>query len=228
VPAGASSFSEALRVGAEVFHELRYTLLARGRGAAIGSDGGYAPDLESNESALETLVVAITSAGYERGRDVWIGIDATAGQLRAEGAYLLAHEGRRLSSDELSAYYEEITDRYPVLILEDGMAEDDWDGWRELTARLGHGLELAGDDVFVTTDERLREGINARVANAIVIKPNQDTTICDLAVATRCGQIKAGAPSRERVAKYNRLLRIEEMLGNDAVFPGIAAFSHGT
>jgi enolase len=258
IPAGASSFSEALRIGTEVFHELRYTLLARGRGAAIGSDGGFAPDLDSNGSALEILVAAIGSAGYEPGWDVWIGIDVAASQLRQDGGYWLAHEGRRLSSDELIGYYDELADRYPILVLEDGLAEDDWDGWRELTNRLGHRLELAGDDVFVTAAETLRRGVRAGIGNAIVIKPNQvgtlsetletisvaqnngygtiiahrsgeteDTTICDLAVATGCLQIKAGAPSRERVAKYNRLLRIEEMLGNDAVFAGIAAFYPG-
>jgi enolase len=255
VPSGAPSFSEALRIGAEVFHELRYVLLARGRGAAVGEDGGFAPDLESNESALETLVAAIRAAGYEPGWDVWIGIDAAAAQLRVDGGYSLAHEGVRLSAAELAGYYDELSDRYPVLFLEDGLAEDDWEGWRELTEQLGHRLELAGDDLFVTTAERLRRGIAEGAANAIVIKPNQvgtltetleaiavaqsagyatvvahrsgeteDTTICDLAVATRCSQIKAGAPSRERVAKYNRLLRIEEMLGQDAVFPGMDAF----
>ncbi len=255
IPAGAETFSEALRVGVEVFHELRYTLLARGRGAPIGSDGGFAPDLESNESALETLVAAIRAAGFEPGWDVWIGVDVAASELRQDGGYALAHEGRQLSSRDLARHYDELTDRYPVLLLEDGMSDDDWDGWRELTAHLGQRLELAGDDLFVTSAARLREGISAGVANAIVIKPNQvgtltetmetislaqasgyttvvaqrsgeteDTSICDLAVATGCGQIKAGAPSRERVAKYNRLLRIEEMLGSDTKFAGITAF----
>ncbi len=255
VPAGAESFSEALRIGVEVFHELRYTLLARGRGVLTGSDGGFAPDLESNESALETLMAAINAAGYEPGWDVWIGIDAAASQLRQDGSYLLAHEGRQLSPHELAGYYDELTDRYPLLLLEDGMSEDDWDGWTELTAHLGRRLELAGDDLFVTSATRLRQGITAGAANAIVIKPKQvgtltetletiglaqasgyaaviaqrsgeteDTSICDLAVATGCVQIKAGAPSRERVAKYNRLLRIEEMLGTSARFAGLTAF----
>ena len=255
IPAGAETFSDALRIAVEVFHELRYTLLARGRGVLIGADGGFAPDLESNESALETLVAAIRGAGYEPGWDVWIGIDAAATQLREGGRYTLAHEGRNMSSDDLVGYYDELTDRYPVLLLEDGMGDDDWQGWHELTAHLGRRLELAADDLFVTSAERLREGIAAGVANAIVIKPNQvgtltetletirvaqasgyatliaqrsgeteDTSICDLAVATGSTQIKAGAPSRERVAKYNRLLRIEEMLGSDAKFAGLNAF----
>lgn len=255
VPAGAETFSDALRIGVEVFHELRYTLLGRGRGVLMGADGGFAPDLESNESALETLVAAIRNAGYEPGWDVWIGVDAAASQLRHDGGYELAHEGRQLSAHELAGYYDELADRYPMLLLEDGMGEDDWEGWRELTAHLGRRLELAGDDVFVTSAERLQEGIAAGVANAIVIKPNQvgtltetletvalaqgsgystvmaqrsgeteDTSICDLAVATGSVQIKAGAPSRERVAKYNRLLRIEETLGPDAKFAGLSAF----
>ena len=255
VPASAETFSDALRIGVEVYHELRYTLLGRGRGAPIGTDGGFAPDLDSNESALETLVAAIKGAGYEPGWDVWIAVDAAASQLGQDGDYWLAHEERRLSASELVTYYDEMVDRYPVLLLEDGMADDDWDGWRELTAHLGQRIELAGDDVFVTNADRLREGIAAGIANAIVIKPNQvgtltetlatvalaqesgyttviaqrsgeteDTSICDLAVATGSVQIKAGAPSRERVAKYNRLLRIEEMLGPDAKFAGLSAF----
>ena len=255
VPAGAETFSDALRIGVEVFHELRYTLLARGRSVLMGADGGFAPDLESNESALETLVTAIRCAGYEPGWDVWIGIDAAATQLRQDGRYALAHEGRHLSSDDLAGYYDELTDRYPVLLLEDGMGEEDWEGWRELTAHLGRRLELAGDDLFATSAARLREGIAAGIANAVVIKPNQvgtltetletirlaqasgyaaviaqrsgeteDTCICDLAVAKGSVQIKAGAPSRERVAKYNRLLRIEEMLGAEAQFAGLNAF----
>ena len=255
IPAGADSFSEALRIGVEIFHELRYTLLGRGAGALTGSDGGFAPDLESNERAVETLLAATRAAGYEPGWDVWIGLDAAASQLRWDGGYSLAHEGRQLSSRDLAAYYDQLTGHYPVLLLEDGMSEDDLEGWHELTLRLGNRLELAGDDLFVTTAARLQEGIAGGAGNAIVIKPNQvgtltetletialarasgygavmahrsreteDTSICDLAVATGCGQIKAGAPSRERVAKYNRLLRIEETLGRDAAFAGLAAF----
>jgi len=255
VPAGVETFSDALRIGVEVFHELRYTLLARGRSALMGADGGFAPDLESNESALEILVAAIRGAGYEPGWEVWIGVDVAASQLRQDGGYALAHEGRQLSAHELAGYYDELADRYPVLLLEDGMGEDDWEGWRELTAHLGGRRNIASDDVVVTSAARLGEGIAAGVANAIVIKPNQvgtltetletialaqasgyttviaqrsgeteDTSICDLAVATGSVQIKAGAPSRERVAKYNRLLRIEETLGSDATFAGLSAF----
>jgi enolase len=255
VPAGAETFSDALRIGVEVFHELRYTLLGRGRGVLLGADGGFAPDLDSNESALETLVAAIRAAGYEPGWDVWIGFDAAASQLRRDGGYALAHEGRQLSANDLIGYYDELTERYPVLLLEDGMGEDDWEGWHELTAHLGQRVELAGDDVFVTNAVRLGEGISAGIGNAIVIKPNQvgtltetletvalaqahgyttilaqrsgeteDPSICDLAVATGSLQIKAGAPSRERVTKYNHLLRIEEMLGSDATFAGVGAF----
>ena len=255
IPAGAETFSDALRIGVEVFHELRYILLGRSRRALIGADGGFAPDLESNESALETVVAAIEAAGYESGWDVWIGVDAAAGQLRHDGGYALAHEGRELSANELVGYYDDLTQRYPVLLLEDGLGEDDWEGWQQLTAQLGGRIELAGDDVFATSAARLGEGISAGIANAIVIKPNQvgtltethetvalaqahgyttvmaqrsgeteDTSICDLAIATGSVQIKAGAPSRERVAKYNHLLRIEETLGADATFAGLGAF----
>jgi len=151
----------------------------RDGGAAVGADGGFAPDLESNENALEALVAAIRAAGYEPGWDVWIGIDAAASQLRVDGRYSLAHEGRELSSADLASYYDELTDRYPVLILETGMTDDDWEGWRDPTARLGQRLELAGDDVFVTTAERLRRGITGGIANAIVIKPNQVGTFTE-------------------------------------------------
>lgn len=256
VPAGARSFSDALRMAAEVFHQLRFTLLADGRGAPLGGGGGYAPDLESGEYALQVLISAITTAGYEPGREIWLGVDAAGSQLSFDGGYSLAHEGWRASTDELIDYYDHLSAHYPLLVLEDGLGEDDWEGWRRLTARLGDRVELAGDDVFATRASQLRRGIHDGIGNAIVIKPNQvgtltealetislanahgyatviahrageteDTTICDLAVATRSSQLKAGAPARERVAKYNRLLRIEEALGEDAVFPGIAAFA---
>ena len=256
VPAGASSFSEALRMATEVFHELRYTLLGSGHGAALGAGGGFAPDLASNEAAIETLLTAIARAGYEPGSDLWLGIDAAATELLDSGGYWLAHEGQRLTAAELVDYYDRLAARYPLLVLEDGPADEDWNGWQLLTARLGERVELCGDDLFATAAARLGQGIRDGVANAIVIKPNQvgtltetletisvahargyaaviahrageteDTTICDLAVATGSGQIKAGAPARERAAKYNRLLRIEEALGESAVFPGISAFS---
>lgn len=251
IPAHAESFSEALRIGVEIFHELRYTLLARGCSVLAGADGGFAPDLDSNDAALDLLVAAIAAADYEPGSDVWIGIDAAASQLRQDGDYLLAHQGRQLSAHDLVEYYAELVDRYPVVMLEDGMAEDDLEGWQELTRNLGARLTLAGDDVFATHAERLRHAIAGGVANAIVIKPNQvgtltetldtialaqasgyttiishrsgeteDTSICDLAVATGSAQLKAGAPSRERVAKYNRLLRIEEIPGEEASYAG--------
>jgi enolase 1/2/3 len=256
VPHGASSFSECLRIGTEVFHRLKRTLHERGLSTAVGDEGGFAPDLESNEAALEALVAGIASAGYRPGEDVAIALDPATSQLYRDGAYRLEHEGRTLSAAELSAYWADLAVRYPVVSIEDGMDENDWDGWEELTERLGSGLQLVGDDVFVTNPRRLREGIERGVANAILVKPNQigtltetldairiaqdagyatvmshrsgeteDVTIADLAVATGCGQIKAGAPSRsDRVAKYNQLVRIEEALGDDAGFPGRSLF----
>jgi enolase 1/2/3 len=256
VPHGASSFSECLRMGTEVFHRLKRTLHERGLSTAVGDEGGFAPDLESNEAALEALVAGIASAGYRPGEDVAIALDPATSQLYRDGAYRLEHEGRTLSAAELSAYWADLAVRYPVVSIEDGMDENDWDGWEELTERLGGGLQLVGDDLFVTNPRRLREGIERGVANAILVKPNQigtltetldairiaqdagyatvmshrsgeteDVTIADLAVATGCGQIKAGAPSRsDRVAKYNQLVRIEEALGDDAGFPGRSLF----
>jgi enolase len=256
VPHGASSFSDCLRVGTEVFHQLKRTLHERGLGTAVGDEGGFAPDLESNEAALEALVAGIRAAGYRPGEDVAIALDPATSELYREGAYRLEHEGRTLTADELSAYWADLAGRYPVVSIEDGMDENDWDGWKELTERLGGGLQLVGDDLFVTNPRRLREGIERGVANAVLVKPNQigtltetletiriaqeagyatvmshrsgeteDVTIADLAVATGCGQIKTGAPSRsDRVAKYNQLVRIEEALDSDAGFPGRSLF----
>ena len=256
VPAGARSFSECLRMGAEVFHALKRTLHDRGLGTAVGDEGGFAPDLDSNEAALQALVEGIRAAGYEPDRDVAIALDPATSEVFGDGAYVLEHEGRSLSASELTDYWADICGRYPVVSLEDGMAEDDWDGWKTLTDRVGDGVQLVGDDVFVTNEERLRRGIESGVANSILIKVNQigtltetldairiareagytavmshrsgeteDVTIADLAVATGCGQIKTGAPSRsDRVAKYNQLLRIEEALGEDAQFPGRSVF----
>ena len=256
VPCGAGSFADSLRVGAEVFHALRRTLHERGLSTAVGDEGGFAPDLASNEQALQMLLEGVRAAGYEPGEDVAIALDPAASELYRDGAYALEHEGRSLSSAELCGYWEELAARYPIVSIEDGMDEEDWEGWRLLTARLGERLQLVGDDVFVTNVQRLRMGIERKVANSILIKVNQigtlsetldaialareagytavmshrsgeteDVTIADLAVATGCGQIKTGAPSRsERVAKYNQLLRIEEQLGADAEFPGRAAF----
>jgi enolase len=256
VPVGAPSFREALRVGAEVFHALKKTLGGRGLGTAVGDEGGFAPDLGSNEEALRMLMAGIDAAGYTAGEDVAIALDPAASEVFRDGAYVLEHEGRSLSADEMAAYWADLADRYPIVSLEDGMDEEDWDGWRTLTERVGERLQLVGDDLFVTNTERLRRGIESGVGNSILIKVNQigtltetldaistareagytavmshrsgeteDVTIADLAVATGCGQIKTGAPSRsDRVAKYNQLLRIEEALGDDATYPGRSAF----
>ena len=256
VPVGAASFSECLRMGAEVFHALKRTLHDRGLGTAVGDEGGFAPDLDSNEAALQALVEGIRAAGYEHDRDVAIALDPATSELFAERSYVLEHEDRSFSASELADYWADICDRYPVVSLEDGMAEEDWGGWKTLTDRLGEAVQLVGDDLFVTNEERLRRGIESGVANSILIKVNQigtltetldaiqtardagytavmshrsgeteDVTIADLAVATGCGQIKTGAPSRsDRVAKYNQLLRIEEALGEDAQFPGRSVF----
>ncbi len=256
VPLGSPTFSECLRVGAEVFHALKRTLHERGLGTAVGDEGGFAPDLDSNEDALKMLIDGINAAGYEPGADVAIALDPAASELHRHGAYELEHEGRTLSSAELTDYWADLCARYPIVSIEDGMDEEDWDGWKTLTERLGASVQLVGDDLFVTNTERLRRGIDASVANSILIKVNQigtltetldaiamardagytavmshrsgeteDVTIADLAVATGCGQIKTGAPSRsDRVAKYNQLLRIEEQLGDSAVFPGRTVF----
>jgi enolase len=256
VPCGAPSFSESLRMGTEVFHALKKTLHDRGLGGGVGDEGGFAPNLGSNEEALQMLVAGIESAGYTPGEDVAIALDPAASEVFSGGSYVLEHEGRTLSADDMAAYWAQLVDRYPILSLEDGMDEEDWDGWKALTDRLGDRIQLVGDDLFVTNTERLRRGIESGVANSILIKVNQigtltetldavrtareagysavmshrsgeteDVTIADLAVATGCGQIKTGAPSRsDRVAKYNQLLRIEEQLGADAGFPGRSAF----
>jgi enolase len=256
VPIGASSFRDALRMGAEVFHTLKNTLHDKGMSTAVGDEGGFAPNLESNEAALGVLVEAIRAAGYVPGDQVAIALDPAVSELFKDGAYELEHEGRTLSPEELADYWGELADKYPIISIEDGMGEEDWDGWALLTERLGSRIQLVGDDLFVTNTERLQRGIDAGVANSILIKVNQigtltetlaairmarengytavmshrsgeteDVTIADLAVATGCGQIKSGAPSRtDRVAKYNQLLRIEESLGADARYPGRSAF----
>jgi enolase len=256
VPVGASSFSEGLRMGAEVFHALKKTLHDRGLGGGVGDEGGFAPNLGSNEEALQMLVAGIEAAGYTPGEDVAIALDPAVSEIFSDGAYVLEHEGRTLSADELTDYWAQLVPRYPIVSLEDGMAEEDWDGWKALTDRLGEHLQLVGDDIFVTNTERLKRGIDTGVGNSILVKVNQigtlsetldtmrmareagytavmshrsgeteDVTIADLAVATGCGQIKTGAPSRsDRVAKYNQLLRIEEQLGADASYPGRSVF----
>jgi enolase len=256
VPVGAPSLSEGLRTGAEVFHALKRTLHERGLSTAVGDEGGFAPDLDSNEAALEALVAGIEAAGYLLEEDVAIALDPATSEIHEDGAYVLKHEGRTLSSAELAAYWEDLASRYPILSIEDGLDEEDWDGWKLLTERMGDRVQLVGDDLFVTNTERLKRGIDLGVGNSILVKVNQigtltetldavrmaqeagytavmshrsgeteDTTIADLAVATGCGQIKTGAPSRsDRVAKYNQLMRIEEALGSDAEYPGRGAF----
>jgi enolase len=256
VPVGAPSFRDALRMGVETFHQLKKTLHDRGMSTAVGDEGGFAPNLGSNEEALEVLVEAIRAAGFVPGDQVAIALDPAVSELFRDGSYVLEHEERTLSAAELTDYWADLAERYPIISLEDGMDEEDWDGWRVLTERLGNRLQLVGDDLFVTNTERLQRGIDAAVANSILIKVNQigtltetlaairlarengytavishrsgeteDVTIADLAVATGCGQIKTGAPSRsDRVAKYNQLLRIEEALGADARYPGRSAF----
>jgi enolase len=256
VPVGAPSFAEGLRTGAEVFHALKKTLGKRGLGTAVGDEGGFAPDLESNEAALQALIEGVEAAGYTPDEDIAIALDPATSEIFSNGNYELEHEGRTLSPEEMAAYWADLSDRYPILSIEDGMDEEDWDGWKALTDRLGDRIQLVGDDLFVTNTERLKRGIDSGVGNSILIKVNQigtltetlaaidmardagytavmshrsgeteDTTIADLAVATGCGQIKTGAPSRsDRVAKYNQLLRIEEALGADATYPGRSVF----
>jgi len=256
VPVGAPTYSEGLRTGVEVFHALKRTLHDRGLSTAVGDEGGFAPDLDSNEAALQMLIEGIEAAGHRPGDDVAIALDPATSEIFENGAYVLEHEGRTLSSEEMADYWADMASRYPIVSIEDGMDEEDWDGWKLLTEGVGEGVQLVGDDLFVTNTDRLRRGIELGVGNSILIKVNQigtlsetlaamrmaeeagytavmshrsgeteDTTIADLAVATGCGQIKTGAPSRsDRVAKYNQLLRIDEALGADAVYPGRSAF----
>ena len=255
VPVGAETFAEALRMGAETFHALKALLHGRGLATAVGDEGGFAPDLGSAGEAIEAILEAAGAAGHRD--DVAIALDPASTEYYRDGAYHLEGEGRTLSSAEMVDYLADLAERYPIVSIEDGLAEDDWDGWHLLTERIGDKVQLVGDDLFVTNADRLQRGIDGGVANAILIKVNQigslsetldtmrlahesgyaavishrsgeteDTTIADLAVATNCGQIKTGAPSRtDRVAKYNQLLRIEEELGDAARFPGRDAFA---
>jgi enolase len=256
VPCGFDSYSRALQAGCEVFHALKGTLHDRGLGTTVGDEGGFAPDLESNEQALQMLIAGIEAAGYKPGEEVAIALDPATSEIFKNGSYELEHEGRTLSAQELADYWAEMASRYPILSIEDGMDEEDWDGWKVLTDGIGGNVQLVGDDLFVTNTERLKRGIDSGVANSILVKVNQigtltetldavntarnagytavmshrsgeteDVTIADLAVATGCGQIKTGAPSRtDRVAKYNQLLRIEEALGGAATYPGRSVF----
>ena len=259
MPVGAPSFSEALRWGVETYHALKALLQERKLSTAVGDEGGFAPDLASNEDAIRILVEAVERAGYTPGEDIAIALDPATSELYKDGAYHLASEDRVLSPEDMAGFWVDLVDRYPIVSIEDGMAEDDWEGWAALTAALGDRVQLVGDDLFVTNVERLARGIEAGVANSILVKVNQigtltetletvdlatrrgytsvmshrsgeteDTTIADLAVATGCGQIKTGAPARsDRVAKYNRLLRIEAALGETAAYRGRAALARG-
>lgn len=250
MPIGAASFSEGLRWGVETYHVLKSVLANRGLATAVGDEGGFAPDLRSNEEALGLLVEAIERAGFEPGKDIALTLDVASSEFFDEGKYTLAGENRSLDSNEFVEYLSDLCDRYPIISIEDGMDEEDWDGWFQLTQSLGSKIQLVGDDLFVTNTERLNRGIEKGVANSILVKVNQigtltetletvelaksnsyssvmshrsgeteDTTIADLAVATNCGQIKTGAPARsDRVAKYNQLLRIEELLGESAKY----------
>jgi enolase len=257
VPVNFGSFREALRAGAEIYLALKSRLRSRGLSTAVGDEGGFAPDLSSNEEAIEVVLRAVEQAGYRPGHDVYLALDVAATELFRDGKYVLESEGRAVDAAGLIEQYRFWAAKYPLISIEDGLAEDDWEGWQALTQALGERVQLVGDDIFVTNLVRLRRGIDARTANAVLVKVNQvgsltetldavylaaqagwarvishrsgeteDTTIADLAVATGAGQIKAGAPGRsERVAKYNRLLRIEEELGSSAEFAGKRAFA---
>ena len=256
MPIGAETFTEALQIGAEVYQALRKVLHDRKLATTVGDEGGFAPSLPSNKDALEVILSAIEQAGYKAGEQVLLAIDAAATELYKDGKYVLAREGLTLSAAEMVDLYSRWVDRYPIISLEDGLAEDDWEGWQLLTQRLGDRIQLVGDDLFVTNTERLARGIEQKVANSILIKVNQigtltetlaaiemakragytavvshrsgeteDTSIADIVVATNAGQIKTGAPARsERVAKYNRLLRIDEELDDTALYLGLEAF----
>ena len=252
MPIGAPSFREALRWGVETYHALKSVLRERGLSTAVGDEGGFAPNLASNEEAIVVLLQAVERAGFVAGKDIAIALDPAMSELYKNGAYHLAGEGKTMSAGELCTWWGDLVARYPIVSIEDAMAEDDWDGWSQLTAALGDKVQLVGDDLFVTNAQRLQRGIDSKVANSVLVKVNQigtltetlttvnlasqhgytsvmshrsgeteDSTIADLAVATNCGQIKTGAPARsDRVAKYNRLLRIEAELGSRAKFLG--------
>lgn len=253
VPKGASCFREGLRMGAETFHALRKVLKSRGYNTSVGDEGGFAPNLKSNVEALDVIMEAVDKAGYRAGQDVFIALDSAASGFFKDGKYILAAEEKKeYTADELVEFYVGLAEKYPIISLEDGLAEDDWDGWKKLTERCGKRLQIVGDDIFVTNTKRLQRGIEMGVANSILVKVNQigtltetldtielakkagytyvishrsgeteDTTIADIAVATNSGQIKTGSACRtDRVAKYNQLLRIEEMLGDSGTYGG--------
>jgi enolase len=257
VPVGASSINEAIRYGSEVFHALKKVLSAKGMNTAVGDEGGFAPDLSSNEEAIQVILEAIEKAGYKAGEDIMIAIDAASSEFYKDGMYVLASEGKSLTAEELIDLLEDWVEKYPIISIEDAMDESDWDGWKLLTERLGKKVQLVGDDLFVTNPKIIQEGIDKGIANSVLIKVNQigtlsetldaiqmskdagytvvishrsgeteDTTIADLAVATNAGQIKTGSMSRsDRIAKYNRLIRIAEALGDKATYAGRGAFS---
>jgi phosphopyruvate hydratase len=263
MPVGAESFSECLRWGAEIFHALKKVLKEKGYGTAVGDEGGYAPNLKSNQEALDVIMAAISGAGFKPGEQIMIAMDPASTELwdeakkkGEEGKYYFWKTDMMKTSAEMVNFYAELVDNYPIISIEDGMAEEDWDGWKMITERLGKKIQLVGDDLFVTNTERLSKGIKLGVANSILIKVNQigtltetldaiemakragytaivshrsgeteDTTIADIVVATNAGQIKTGAPSRtDRVAKYNQLLRIEDLLAEEAIYPAKKAF----
>jgi len=256
VPAGASSFRHALQIGTEVYRSLKDVLKDRGLNTNVGDEGGFAPSLPSNKQAIEAVLSAIEKAGYKPGKDCFIALDPAASEFYKDGQYILSREGASLSTNEMIDYYVKWASTYPIISLEDGLAEDDWDGWQLLTEKLGKKVQIVGDDLYATNVNRLSKGINLKASNSILVKPNQigtltetitaiqmaqqagwtavvshrsgeteDTTIADLAVGLNTGLIKAGAPCRsERTAKYNRLLRIEDELGQSASFAGIRAF----
>ena len=259
MPVGAPSFKEALRWCAEVFHALAALLKSKGLATSVGDEGGFAPDLASDEEAIQYILEAVKNAGYEPGKDFMIAMDAASSEWKGEkkGEYILPKAGTKFTSAELIEHWKKLVEKYPIVSIEDALDEEDWEGWKLLTAEIGNKVQLVGDDLFVTNTERLKKGIDNKCGNSILIKLNQigsvsetleaikmahkagytaisshrsgetaDTTISDLAVALNTCQIKTGAPSRsERVAKYNQLLRIEEELGESAVYPGISAFS---
>ena len=256
VPVGADSFADALRTGAEIYHALKAVLKKRGLSAGVGDEGGFAPDLDSNEKAIAVVVEAIEKAGFVPGKDVFVALDVAASELWRDGKYVLASEGKELDSAGLVDFYEALVSKYPIISIEDGLAEDDWEGWGTATRRLGDRVQLVGDDLLVTNVERIEQAIQRGVANSVLIKVNQigtlsetldaiemakragytavishrsgeteDTTIADIAVAVNAGQIKSGAPCRtDRVAKYNQLLRIEDLLGDAGMYAGMDAF----
>ncbi len=256
IPAGAATAAEAVRIGAEIFHALKTVLKKKGYNTAVGDEGGFAPNLKSNEEAVQVILEAIEKAGYKAGEEVSLGLDAAASEFYVKGVYELPGEGKKMSSEEMIAFYEDWIHRYPIISIEDGLSEKDWDGWRLLTDRLGGNVQLVGDDIFVTNTKIFRQGIEKGIGNSILIKLNQigtltetleaiemakragytavishrsgeseDATIADLSVATNAGQIKAGSLSRtDRIAKYNQLIRIEEELGDAAVYRGKDVF----